>query len=385
MLLSDISSFDRIRPSLIALASLLCIGLASQAHAQSAFALDGATALNALQTTRLSAAEFFAEGMTRRFTASRYELDGQGTRSSAGPPFEYAAGRGNAGAGVWFDAYGSYSKMATERNADDLQNWFAGGTLGFDVRGDSKALSPLRIGAALGYVYTHAKSDPGVTEDHSSSFQGAVYASYTLSRLYVGVMGRLAYANIETERDITNAGATQTAVGDTSGLDTSAYVEVGGLIGDAEKLAFRPLASFHYTWIQQDAFQEAGAGADSLSIAEKTTTSLDTSLGARLSSLWRYDAGLFGGGPIGEFGLEPELHFSWNHEFGDRGRHVNATDSSGTYTRLEGAESGRDYFLVGTGYTMRFHPTALLYLTYDARIQTDRVDQLARAGFLLHW
>jgi outer membrane autotransporter protein len=110
-----------------------------------------------------------------------------------------------------------------------------------------------------------------------------------------------------------------------------------------------------------------------------------TQLGARFSTIWRWDIALFGRGPIGELGIEPELHLSWNHEFGDRGRHVDVTDASGTSTRLEGAESGRDYFLVGAGYTMRIHEIALVYLSYDARVESDRIDQMARAGLMLHW
>jgi uncharacterized protein with beta-barrel porin domain len=385
---SPTSPYRPIHTALLALATLSLVCLSQQAFGQSANALDGANTLAALQTTRLSVAEYFADGMTRRFTASRFELEATGRRSRSGPPFDFTPGANNEGTGVWFDGFGSFSRMSSDRNADDLQNYSAGGNLGFDMRGAQGAaygLEHLRVGAALGYAYTHYKSDPGVADGHSSSFQGAVYAAYTLPRIYLGVMGRLAYADIQTTREITTAGVTQSAQGETSGLDASAYVELGGQLGDSERLAFRPLAAFHYTWVEQDAFSESHAGGDALSISEKTTSSLVTKLGARLSSLWRYDISMFGGGPAGEFGLEPEVHFTWNHEFGDRGRHVNVADGSGASSRLEGAESGRDYFMLGTGYTMRFHPTALLHLTYDARLQTNRVDHLARAGFELHW
>lgn len=404
-------------PLLVGCLSLLGAGVA---RAQYTDALAGVDALSAFTSTRIGNAQRFTRAVANRFTASRYELRtgrtdahglvpgafapapprdstlfGMGWPSTApgtplGPTlFDFSPGRNKAGYGSWIDANLSFTSLDGGPTAESIDANVYGISAGLDLHlspHPSPALANLRMGAAVGFDYSTFDAHPSPTAGWASTVHGAIFASYTLSRFYVGTVGRFGYTSLRTRRILVFSLPPARADGTTDGAEASGYVEVGALFGDPESVAIQPTASFDYTWIGQNGFHEQNAQSLALTVADTSTASMSTTLGIRLMRQFPFDTSLFGEGPEGEFGMEPELRAAWSYEFGDRGRHILVRQSSGQLVRAAGAEASRNSFLVGVGYTMRFHRIALIALDYDCRFDFDgRIDNLLKLGLIFHW
>jgi autotransporter-associated beta strand protein len=387
----------------------------------------GGDMLSAFESIRLSNADRFSRAISDRFTANRYELRRDAPRSNVVPrlggigpasfdafaslggfsapstrfgassltnpvPFAFGPGRGESGFGGWVDGFGLFTRLDGTKGARGIDANLAGTSAGIDYRlpidPDDLGSGSLRVGGAFGYTRSNMTSNPTPAEGTGNTYQGAVYAGYALSRLYVGAMGRFGYTDMETNRRIAFSTIDRVADGSFDGMEASGYIEVGGLIGAPLEVALRPLAAFQYTYLDQSSFNETGAGSLNLQVASESTVSMQTNLGLELSKVYEFDPTIFGGGPKGEFGVEPAMRLGWLHEFGDRARHVDARISgglTGAFYRVDGAESRRDSFYAGIGYAMRVNRTFLVGMDYDIRFDADRVDHLLRATLNFAW
>jgi uncharacterized protein with beta-barrel porin domain len=385
------------RSTRVVLLLLSLITFAAPAAAQTpATVAEGVDALGAFTSLRLTAATQFTSSVSERFTASRYELHVIGSddaRDAGEPPldqeavFDFGPGVQDERWGAWVDAGMVRSTLDGSSITNPVNGWIATASTGFDRRvplGIWRWAGDLRIGGALGYDYISFDTGAaGATRGTGNTMQFAGHAAWSTHRFYAGLIARYAHSWLDTERSF-DLGTVQT-LGSISGNGAGTRIEAGALIGDPAVAALRPILAFDYAWIGQDAFSETGGGSENLSIGETSTNSMVTTVGLRLSRVFAYDHTMFGNGPDGEFGLEPEIHAFWHHEFGDRGRHIDVTPTAGSAFRVPGAESRRDYFTVGFGYVMRFQQRSLLSLRYDARLEGGRTDHALRLGLIFHW
>ena len=122
-----------------------------------------------------------------------------------------------------------------------------------------------------------------------------------------------------------------------------------------------------------DGFTETGAGADNLTVAKQSATSLRSEVGAEAVSEWK-TRGLT---------LVPHLRVAWLHEWDDDARRINAT-LGGTAFAVTSRPPQRDSAVLGGGLNLVLGPAKLLYT--DLTIQTgDRLKVLAewRAGLAI--
>src|SRR5262249_59000038 len=106
-----------------------------------------------------------------------------------------------------------------------------------------------------------------------------------------------------------------------------------------------PYASFGYAHVQQDAFEESGAGSLSISADEQKIESAVSGVGARVFGVFQIERRVW---------LRPELRAGWLHEFGDVERKLDARIGGvpGASYVVRGAELPRNTGVVGVAWTV---------------------------------
>jgi outer membrane autotransporter protein len=183
------------------------------------------------------------------------------------------------------------------------------------------------------------------------------------------------------DRDIAFAAPStlsRTADSEFDGIDLGGHAEAAFDLVEVAGITVQPLASFRYAHLQQDAFEETGAGSLSLSADEEEIDSLVSGLGARLHALVDLGDG---------FSIRPELRGGWLHEFGDRERKLEARIGGvpGVSYSVRGTELPRDSGTLGLGWIVSNRGRLHVFAEYDLGINSDLLQHSASIGFALLW
>jgi outer membrane autotransporter protein len=271
---------------------------------------------------------------------------------------------GGPGFGGWLDAWGIVGSLDGDGNSADVDYKLAGTTLGLDYRFTERWIA----GLAGGYAYTTFDLNGRETNSHAHNAQAALYGGYFDPRFYVGASARYSYGSNESERRITIGTLDSVARGDFDSNDFGARIEAGANVVRFGRVTLQPLAAFDWSQLGQDGFQETGADALDLDVDSETTTSLLSSVGARLHGRVELDE---------ETSMVPELRAMWLHEFGDRDRIVRGRLTgalTGGDFRVLGAEAPRDSALVGLGWSATIGDAVRVFADYDAIIDSRRLE-----------
>ena len=280
--------------------------------------------------------------------------------------------QGEHGMGGWIDGYGIFGALDGDADASDLDYIVGGFSLGVDYLVAKNVL----IGAAGGYAYSTLDYDHLSGNATSNTGQGALYAGYVTPWLRLGASGRFGYSAMETSRHIDFIG--RSADGDFSGWDGGARAEAAL---DLFKLGFvevQPLASFSYTHLEQDSFEESGADSLDLDVDEQTIDSLVSGVGARFHGLLQMDETLW---------FHPELHATWLHEFGDRERELDERigGTPGAVFTVRGAKPAADVGVLGARWTVVSAGRLHVFADYDVALSSNLIQQGVSAGFKVVW
>ncbi len=134
-----------------------------------------------------------------------------------------------------------------------------------------------------------------------------------------------------------------------------------------------PFARFQTSSINQAAFNEWGANSLSLNVAQQTTTSVRTTLGAELE------------GTIGDVDLG--LRLGWLHEYADTTRPVTAAFAgapSAGFT-VYGATPRRDAAVIGFQASTEVAEETHIFLRYDGDIGSGTDNHALTAGLRMSW
>ena len=160
---------------------------------------------------------------------------------------------------------------------------------------------------------------------------------------YADALAGYAYFNNQMQRQIQIPGLQQrTASGSTGANQFLTQVETGYALPvfAPAALAVTPFARLQFSTTTQNAFAELGANALSLTVAQQTTNSLRTVLGAELAS----SIGL-----ANQRQLDLAIRLGWQHEYADTGRPITAAFSgapAASFT-VYGATPTRDAAIIG--------------------------------------
>jgi outer membrane autotransporter protein len=172
----------------------------------------------------------------------------------------------------------------------------------------------------------------------------------------------------------------RTALGQTGANQWYGQLEAGYRfdIGTNARAFVTPFARLQAYTGTQNAFTETGAQSLNLSVAQQTTTSLRSVLGATLGGSvdlgWREKLAL-------------QLKLGWSHEYGDVNRPVAATLSGapGLPFTTYGISPTRDGVLLGFAANTAIAEATSIYLRYEGTLAGQDSAQAITAGLRMTW
>ena len=260
------------------------------------------------------------------------------------------------------------------------------GALTYNVSGfagglDRLVAPGLRIGATVGYQNANQWVGGFSGTGNSSSFQAGLYANYSDGPLYADGVAGYAYSANQMWRSIAIPGlAPRTAYGLTGAnqvygqVETGYRVDIGGL-AEAFVTPFVRLQAYTGT---QNAFTETGAGSLNLSVAQQTTNSLRTVLGAQLGGAmdlgWRDRLAL-------------KARLGWSHEYADTARPVTASFAGAPVAPFTtyGVAPQRDGVVLGLAATTAVAEAMNVYVRYEGEVSGQDNAHAFTAGVRMTW
>ncbi|WP_422001589.1 autotransporter domain-containing protein [Reyranella sp.] len=279
--------------------------------------------------------------------------------------------------GAWASALGGVGSVQGDGNASTFTYTAAGAAAGVDYRVAPNVL----VGLATGFISGTQWVDGFSGKGWSNGVSVAGYGSFALGPFYVDALAGYAYANNQLQRQIAIPGLQpRTASGSTGANQFLGQAEAGYRL-DAyapAQASVTPFARFQASSVNQAAFNEWGANSLSLAVAQQTTTSLRSTLGADL-------AGAIGIGDTRT--LELGLRLGWLHEYANTARPVAAAFAgapSAAFT-VYGATPQRDFAVIGFRAGAAVAAATRLYLRYDGEIGSGADNHAINLGLRLSW
>ncbi|MDP1966386.1 MAG: autotransporter domain-containing protein, partial [Reyranella sp.] len=284
-----------------------------------------------------------------------------------------------SGFSVWGSAVGGTGSVAGSGNGNTstLTYNLGGFAAGLDYRFDPRFLVGLGGGYASGNQWLGGFNGRGT----STSYNASVYASFTPGAFYLDALAGYGYNDNQMTRMIAIPGlASRTAMGQTGANQFLGQAEAGYRFNIFAPAAasLTPFARFQTTSVSQDAFTETGADSLNLSVAQQTTTSVRTVLGAELAGAidmgWREK-------------LVLQLRLGWAHEYADTSRPVTAAfaGAPGIGFTVYGAPPQRDGAVIGLAANTAIAQSTSIYLRYDGELGTGTDNHVLSAGLRMSW
>ncbi len=245
------------------------------------------------------------------------------------------------------------------------------------IAGVDHSFSPgTRLGAAVGYAAGNA---PDATlKDNSLKVQtveGLVYGSLVQNQYFVTADAGVSGLNYQSSRSISFASFSDIATASRSGMLYSAQVETGRPVLTSFG-SLVPVASLAYAHVDQNAYNEKSFAGAGLNVADQTTNSLQSGLGAKAILPFTLSESF-----VSAF----EARAIWRHEFLNTAQVVTASFAgAGTSFQAVGPSPARD--LADLGAALRFAVPGkgqTFEVSYNGRIGARYAEQvgLLRARF----
>ena len=278
---------------------------------------------------------------------------------------------------LWGSALGATGSVAGNNNSATVTYNAGGVSTGFDYRFSPNLLAGIGVGFASGNQWANGFNSRGSTDSYSVS----LYGSFTQSAFYLDALAGYAYNDNQMTRQIVIPGlATRTAMGHTGANQLLGQAEAGYKVGIYEPAAasLTPFARFQAMTVNQAAFSETGASSLNLNVAQQTTNSVRTVLGAELAGGidmgWREKLGL-------------QFRLGWAHEYADTSRPLTASFAGAPtlgYT-VYGATPQRDTATVGLAANTAIAEATSVYFRYDGEVGTGIANHVFSAGLRMNW
>jgi uncharacterized protein with beta-barrel porin domain len=264
---------------------------------------------------------------------------------------------------AWASALGGLGSVLGDGNTSTLTYNFGGAAAGIDYRFDPRFL----VGIGTGYTHGTQWVNSFMGQGWSDSVSVAAYGSFTQSNFYLDALAGYAYFNNQLQRQILIPGLQQrTATGSTGANQFLGQAE-GGYKVDIYAPAqgsITPFGRLQISSVTQNAFSESGAQSLDLNVAQQTTNSLRTTIGADL-------AGEIGFG--NEHKVDIDVRLGWQHEFADTGRPITA------------AFAGAPGNSFGLQATTHIAEATQVYLRYDGGVGGGTDNHALNVGVRMSW
>jgi fibronectin-binding autotransporter adhesin len=302
---------------------------------------------------------------------------GSGQRQALAEACDVAACDGASPFSVWGSLLGGVGSVQGDGNSSTFTYNVGGTAAGIDYR-----LTPnFLVGIGAGFTGGTQWVDSFQGKGWSNTVSVAAYGSFTQSAFYVDALAGYAYSNNQMQRQISIPGLQPRTANGSAGVNQFlAQAEAGYRIGIYAPAAatVTPFARFPTSSINQAAFSEWGANSLSLNVAQQTTTSVRSTLGAEL-------AGAIGLSDTRT--LDVGLRLGWLHEYASTARPITAAFAgapSASFT-VYGATPQRDAAVIGFQASTSIAAATQLYLRYDGEIASGSDNHTLNVGLRLSW
>jgi autotransporter-associated beta strand protein len=279
--------------------------------------------------------------------------------------------------GAWGGGLGGLGTIGAGQPVGGVTYNVGGFAAGLD-----RQISPnVRIGVTAGYTSGTQWVSGFDGKSTSDTVQAGLYGNFVQDKVYADAIVGYAYSYNQMWRNIAIAGLQpRTAQGRTGANQFYGQLETGYRfdLGGAAEAFVTPFARLQAYTGTQNGFTETGAQSLNLTIAQQTTNSLRTVLGAQLGGTmdlgWREK-------------LAVQFRLGWSHEYADTARPVTATFAgapAAPFTTF-GVAPTRDGVVLGLAANTAIADATSLYLRYEGDISGQDSAHAITAGLRMTW
>ena len=252
---------------------------------------------------------------------------------------------------------------------------------GFATGLDRMITDNLRVGVTAGYAAGTQWVSGFTGNGRSDTFQTGLYANYAQDKVYADALLGYAYTWNQMWRQIAIPGLQpRTAMGSTGTNQFFGQVETGYRVdlGTNANAFVTPFARLQAYTGNQNAFTETGAQSLNLTVAQQTTNSLRTVLGAQVGGSmdlgWREK-------------LAMVFRLGWSHEYADVSRPVTATLAGAPAMPFTtwGISPTRDGALIGLSANTAIAEATSVYFRYEGIVSGQDNAHAFTAGLRMAW
>ncbi|WP_421996224.1 autotransporter-associated beta strand repeat-containing protein [Reyranella sp.] len=329
-------------------------------------------------TANLASNALFMNALGQQMALAR-GARGSGQRVALAEACDVAACDGASPFSVWASGLGGFGSVQGNGNASTFTYNVGGTAAGIDYRVSPNVLLGIGAGYASGTQWADGFQGKGWTNAVSVAAYGSFTPMGPGTGLYADLLAGYAYANNRMQRQLSIPGLQpRTANGSTGANQFMGQAELGYRVPVHAQIAVTPFARLQAMTVDQAAFSEWGADSLSLNVAQQTTNSLRSTLGAELTGSIALDDTRT---------LDMVLRLGWQHEYADTARPVTtafAGAPSNGFT-VYGATPARDSAVLGFSAETDVEESASIYLRYDGDIGSGTDTHALTAGLRISW
>jgi outer membrane autotransporter protein len=246
----------------------------------------------------------------------------------------------------------------------------AGTTAGLDAKIGDHAMA----GALFAYDNADVTLNNNGSHATIDSYTGGLYGAWHQDGFYVNSLAAYTSNHYRSNRDIFFPGFAAAANGGTHGNQASVNIDGGYDWHVSNRLTVGPLVGLQYVHLDVNGFNEYGASAADLAIADQSMDSLQSRVGGRAD---------FHLASSSTSTFAAELHAAWQHEYLDDSRGIGATFAGSGLTpfSVQTVSPMRDAAVVGLGLNFTFKDRLTLFADYELTLWNEsNFNQSVNAG-----
>jgi outer membrane autotransporter protein len=261
-------------------------------------------------------------------------------------------------AGMWTTIFGQWGDQDEEDGYTGFDYSVGGLTFGLDYL----LTDSLITGLSLGYADTKIDLDRDAGDGNIESLGGSIYGTYFNKHTYFETVLSYGDQSYDNNRNIVIGPLLRTAHSEHDGDVFSAY-GAGGYSFQSKEWIIRPFGSMQYVYLDEDGFQESGAGSINLRVDGRKTESLVSNLGVRFARVFEFEGGR----------LVPEASLAWQYDFDidDRNITTSFVGSPGNAFTIEGQDLENHSAKIGIGLTFINKRNFSVSLNYNAELREN--------------
>jgi len=260
--------------------------------------------------------------------------------------------------GLWLQGFSQWGDQDETDGFAGFDYGMAGLTLGFDYALTDRLLA----GVEVGYSYSDIDLSTNLGDGDIESTYGGLYGMYFTDRAYLEGVFTYGKNRYDSDRNVVVGAMQRVASSDHDGDAFSGALEAGYTFPVKEWL-FQPFGSLQYTYLDEEGFEETGAGALNMIVDDRQTESLVSQLGLRLGRAF----------PTASGSLVPEVSLAWKYDFDIDDDAITASfaGSPNVVFSVEGHDVEQHGAVFGAGLTFLHKAGISASVTYNGELRED--------------